>query len=82
MSSGKVCLYVSLLSMAASAEQSSEIVENVREGRALQMQGRFREAKARFQSAVREAERPSEQADTLAIALSQLASVEIDLGLI
>ena len=81
MSSSKVCLYLSFLSMAASAEQSSsDLVENILEGRALQMQGRFQEAKLRFESALREAERAPEKADTLTMALSNLASVQIDLG--
>jgi tetratricopeptide (TPR) repeat protein len=80
VSSGKVCLYLSLLSIAASAEWSPEVVENIREGRALQVQGRFQEAKVRFESALREAEKVPKEADQLAVALSNLASVQIDLG--
>jgi hypothetical protein len=69
VSAGKVCLYLSLLSIAASAEQSSEI-ENILEGRALQMQGSRRR---RYDLSRHFARRNVSRN-------SNLASVQIDLG--
>lgn len=77
---GKVCLSVSLLSFATSAEPESSWTSNMRLGRLLQSQGRLQEAHARFELALHEAERPPENADRQVTALSNLASVAIDMG--
>ena len=80
MLSGRVCLCVSVWSLAASAEAPAGWIENVKQGQALQSQGRFVEAENRFAAAVREAERLPGRTDMQAAALSNLASVEIDLA--
>ena len=80
MQSGKVCLLVSVLSVAARSEMPTKWVEDMRQGLSLQSQGRFAEAKSRFESALREVEQPPGQADLQAATLSRLASVEIDLS--
>jgi len=78
--SGRVCLFVLLWALAASAEPAPELAEKIRQGRSLQSQGRFAEAESRFESVLQETERLPGQADLQATALSHLASVEIDLG--
>jgi eukaryotic-like serine/threonine-protein kinase len=77
---GIVCLSVSLLALAARAEQPAEWTDNIRQGRTLQSEGRFEEAERRFQAALHLAERLPGEADLEAITLSDLASVKMDLG--
>ena len=80
MHSRKVCLCVLVLVQAASAEQPTAWISSVRQGRALQSQGRFAEAETRFQSALRQAEQMPGREDLEVIVLSDLASVALDLG--
>lgn len=80
MHSGKVCLCVLLFARAASAQQPAAWASEVRQGRALQSQGRFTEAETHFQSALRQAEQLPGRDDLEAISLSDLASVALDLG--
>lgn len=80
MHSGKVCLCVLLLARAASAQQPAAWVSEMRQGRALQSAGHFKEAEDRFQSALRQAEHLPGREDLEAISFSDLASVALDLG--
>ena len=80
MQSGKVCLLVSVLSLAARSEIPTKWVEDMRQGLSLQSQGHLAEAESRFESALREVEQLPGQADLQAAALSHLANVEIDLS--
>ena len=80
MYSGKVCLCVLVWAHAASAQQPGSWASAIRQGQALQKEGRFADAEARFQYALREAHQLAGREDLEVIALSDLASVAIDLG--
>src|SRR5579871_1810868 len=80
MHSGKVCLCVLVLAHAAGAQQPAPWASAMRQGQALQKQGRFAEAETQFQSALRQAQQLPGGEDLEAITLSDLASVELDLG--
>lgn len=80
MHAGKVCLCILELLLPAIAQPPAGWVENIQQGLSLQSQGRFTAAESRFESALQEAERISDQPDLLAATLSYLAEAEIDLG--
>lgn len=80
MHSGSVCLCVLMLAQIASAQQPAAWAAAMRQGQALQNDGRFAEAELRFQSALRQAAQLPGREDLQAIALSDLASVDLDLG--
>jgi tetratricopeptide (TPR) repeat protein len=80
MLAGKVCLLLTIASVAAGAEWPAEIDEDIRQGQWLQSKGRFSEAERRFASAVRAAERLPGRPGVQIAAVSNLASIEIDLA--
>ncbi len=86
MRSGMVCLCLSVFSAAASMQASDnrtpeDLAMDIREGQLLQSKGLLKDAENRLQSAVNGTERlvPARPA-LLAAALSNLASVETDIG--
>lgn len=80
MHSGTVCLCVLVVIQTAGAQQPATWASDMRQGQALQNEGRFAEAEARFQSALHLAEQLPGRADLEVIALADLASVALDLG--
>lgn len=80
MHSGKVCLCVLVLALAARAQQPAPWASAMRQGQALQRQGRFAEAESHFQYALGQAQQLPGREDLEAITLSDLASVALDLG--
>jgi tetratricopeptide (TPR) repeat protein len=80
MHTGKVCLLLAIVSVAAGAEWPADIDQDIRQGRWLQSQGRFAEAEKRFASALHAAEKLSGRPDIQVAAVSNLASIKIDLA--
>lgn len=77
---GKVCLSFIVLSALLRAALPADIDEDIRQGRLLQSQGRFAEAERSLRAAVRHAEASPGATDAQLAALSNLASVELDLA--
>jgi tetratricopeptide (TPR) repeat protein len=79
MSVGRVCLFF-FIAFAVRGQLSSQIGQDIEYGQVLQSQGRFAEAERQFESAVRAAELTRAPPDLQVSALSNLASIQIDLS--
>ncbi len=79
---GKVCAFIAVASALSAAATASDVSEALKQGRQLQSQGRLVEAEQRFETALRGAGERPDQIDSQVTALGNLASVDIDLGLL
>lgn len=80
MQTGRVCLFVAFSALSLRAASPSEIGDDLKHGQLLQSQGRLAEAQQQFHQALSKATAISEPPDFQVSALSNLASVEIDLA--
>ena len=80
MQTGRVCLFIAFAALCSRAASPSEIEDDLKHGQLLQSQGRLAEARQQFQEALSKANVIPEPPELQVSALSNLASVEIDLA--
>jgi tetratricopeptide (TPR) repeat protein len=78
MSAGRLCLFF-LIAFALRGQEATHLVQDIQHGQVLQSQGRFIEAEHQFEAVVRAAESTDASVDMQVTALSNLASIQIEL---
>jgi tetratricopeptide (TPR) repeat protein len=78
VSAGRLCLFF-LIAFALRGQESTSLAQDIRAGQILQSHGRFLEAERQLEAVVKAAESTGASADLQVTALSNLASIQIEL---